>query len=67
MSVGLGWWFVQVGWQRELVSRAQKLGSTCKQRGFLRQIINITVSVMYYNGTVDICIIEGKYQHSPQY
>lgn len=34
---------------------------------FLRQILNITITVMYHNGRVDICILEGKYKDSVQH
>lgn len=65
--VDLGWCLVQVGWQKELVNRAQKLKSACKQGFFLRQIKNITVTVTYHNGSIDIFILEGKYKDSAQY
>lgn len=34
---------------------------------FLRQIINIATTVMYHNGRVDICILEGKYKDLVQH
>lgn len=34
---------------------------------FLRQIIKIIITVTYYYGRVDICILEGKYKDSVQY
>lgn len=36
-------------------------------RGFLRQIINMTITVVYHNGRVDICILEGKYKDSVEH
>lgn len=64
---------MQMGWQRELVRKGIEVDKYLQTvpgvgGGRLRQIINVTVIVMYHDwGKVDIYISEGKYKDLVHY